>query len=56
MGYMPGALWGGAILGIAQSLSATYVSAGISVAITFLLLFFMLIFRPTGIVGKGIVS
>jgi branched-chain amino acid transport system permease protein len=56
MGYMPGALWGGAILGIAQSLSATYLSAGISVAITFLLLFFMLIFRPTGIVGKGIVT
>lgn len=56
MGYMPGALWGGAILGLAQSLSATYLSAGISVAITFILLFFMLIFRPTGIVGKGLVT
>ena len=56
MGYMPGALWGGAVLGLAQSLSATYLSAGISVAITFLLLFFMLIFRPTGIVGKGLVA
>ena len=56
MGYMPGALWGGAVLGLAQSLSATYLSAGISVAITFLLLFFMLIFRPTGIVGKGLVT
>ncbi len=56
MGYMPGALWGGAVLGLAQALSATYLSAGISVAITFLLLFFMLIFRPTGIVGKGLVT
>ena len=56
MGYMPGALWGGAVLGLAQSLSATYLSAGISVAITFLLLFFMLIFRPAGIVGKGLVT
>ena len=56
MGYMPGALWGGAVLGLAQSLSATYLSAGISVAITFLLLFFMLIFRPAGIVGKGLVA
>jgi len=56
MGYMPGALWGGAILGVAQSLAATYLGAGISVAITFLILFFMLIFRPTGIVGKGLVG
>lgn len=54
MGYMPGALWGGLILGVAQALTATYLSAGISVAITFLILFFMLIFRPTGIVGKGL--
>jgi branched-chain amino acid transport system permease protein len=56
MGYMPGALWGGAVLGLAQSLTATYMSAGISVGITFLLLFFMLIFRPAGIVGKGLVT
>jgi branched-chain amino acid transport system permease protein len=56
MGYMPGALWGGAILGVAQSLAATYLSAGISVAITFLILFFMLIFRPAGIAGKGLVA
>jgi branched-chain amino acid transport system permease protein len=56
MGYMPGALWGGFILGLAQSLAATYLTAGISVAITFLILFFMLVFRPAGIVGKGVVT
>jgi branched-chain amino acid transport system permease protein len=56
MGYMPGALWGGAVLGLAQSLSAAYLSAGISVTITFLILFLMLIFRPAGIAGKGIVT
>jgi branched-chain amino acid transport system permease protein len=56
MGYMPGALWGGAILGVAQSLAATYLSAGISVAITFLMLFVMLIVRPAGIVGKGMAT
>jgi branched-chain amino acid transport system permease protein len=54
MGYMPGALWGGLILGLAQSLTVAYLSAGISVASTFLILFFMLIFRPAGIAGKGI--
>jgi branched-chain amino acid transport system permease protein len=56
MGYLPGALWGGFILGVLQSLAATYLSAGISVAITFMILFFMLVFRPTGIVGKGMVT
>jgi len=56
MGYMPGALWGGIILGVAQSLAATYLSGGISVALTFVMLFFVLIFRPAGIVGKGQVA
>ncbi len=56
MGYLPGALWGGFILGVLQSLAATYLSAGISVAITFLILFLMLVFRPAGIVGKGMVT
>jgi len=56
MGYMPGALWGGFILGVAQSLAATYLTGGISVALTFVMLFLMLIVRPTGIVGKGLVA
>lgn len=56
MGYMPGALWGGLILGVAQSLAVTYLSAGISVAVTFLILFAMLVVRPAGIAGKGIVA
>jgi branched-chain amino acid transport system permease protein len=56
MGYIPGALWGGLILGVVQSLTATYLTAGISGAFTFILLFIMLIVRPAGIVGKGIVE
>jgi len=56
MGYMPGVLGGGIVLGIAQSLAVTYLTAGISIAVTFLLLFLMLILRPAGIVGKGLVS
>ncbi len=56
MGYMPGALLGGLFLGVAQSMTATFLSAGMSVAITFVILFFMLVFRPTGIVGKGSVG
>ncbi len=55
MGYIPGALIGGFILGIIQSLSVTYLNAGISVAITFILLYLMLILKPRGITGRGIV-
>ena len=56
MGYIPGALWGGLLLGVAQALTATYLSAGLSLTITFVILFFMLVFRPSGILGKGSVG
>lgn len=56
MGYMPGALLGGFILGVSQSLAATYLSAGISIAVTFLLLFCMLVVRPAGVAGRGLVT
>jgi branched-chain amino acid transport system permease protein len=56
MGYVPGALWGGLILGVVQSFTATYLNAGLSGALTFILLFIMLILRPAGIMGKGIVE
>jgi branched-chain amino acid transport system permease protein len=56
MGYIPGALWGGLILGAVQSLTATYLNAGLSGALTFILLFIVLIIRPAGIAGKGIVE
>jgi branched-chain amino acid transport system permease protein len=56
MGYIPGSLWGGLILGGVQSLTATYLNAGLSGAFTFILLFIMLIVRPAGILGKGIVE
>jgi branched-chain amino acid transport system permease protein len=56
MGYIPGALWGGLILGVIQSLTVTYLNAGLSGAFTFILLFMMLIVRPAGIAGRGIVE
>ncbi|HVP78135.1 MAG TPA: branched-chain amino acid ABC transporter permease [Thermodesulfobacteriota bacterium] len=56
MGYIPGTLWGGLILGVVQSLIATYLNAGLSGALTFILLFIVLIVRPAGIAGKGIVD
>jgi branched-chain amino acid transport system permease protein len=56
MGYVPGTLMGGIILGIIESLATTYLSAGISLELTFFLLLFMLILRPGGIWGRGIVE
>jgi branched-chain amino acid transport system permease protein len=56
MGYIPGALIGGLLLGVIQSLTATYLNSGLSVAITFILLFIFLVLNPQGIVGKGIVE
>ena len=56
MGYIPGTLWGGMVLGLVESMATTYLTAGISMAITFFLLLIMLILRPRGIFGKGIVE
>ena len=48
MGYIPGALVGGLLLGVIQSLTATYLNSGLSVAVTFILLFIVLILKPRG--------
>jgi len=56
MGYMPGAMIGGLLLGVISSLSTLVFTSGWSVSITFFLLFLMLLFRPAGITGKGIVE
>ncbi len=56
MGYIPGALIGGFILGILESITATCWSTGLSSAVTFIALFIMLVTRPKGITGKGMVA
>jgi len=56
MGHIPGALAGGFILGILQSLITNYVSAELTYVVMFCILYFVLIFRPAGIFGKGIVE
>jgi len=56
MGYIPGALVGGLLLGVIQSLTATYLNSGLSIAITFILLFIILVLKPRGIMGRGIVE
>jgi branched-chain amino acid transport system permease protein len=53
LGTMMGAIVGGLVLGLAESLSSTYIGPTYPNAISFGLLVLILIFRPTGVLGKG---
>ncbi|MCL6575852.1 branched-chain amino acid ABC transporter permease [Kyrpidia sp.] len=52
MGNVPGAIAGGLLVGLVQSLAAGYISSGFQDAIVFGVLIAMLIFRPQGILTK----
>ena len=49
LGSVPGALVGGLLLGVLQSLSAAYLPALLVDAVIFLLLFVILMVRPNGL-------
>jgi branched-chain amino acid transport system permease protein len=51
LGSMPGALVGGLLIGVVQSLSYAYISSAAAEGITFLVLFFVILIRPTGLFG-----
>jgi len=55
LGHIPGALAGGLILGILQSLSTNFLGAGMTYILVFIVLYVVLIVRPAGIFGKGLV-
>jgi branched-chain amino acid transport system permease protein len=52
-GSMPGAVIGGLLLGVLESLGAGLVSSEYKDALAFLILLIVLFFKPTGILGKG---
>jgi branched-chain amino acid transport system permease protein len=52
-GSMPGAVLGGLLLGVLESLGAGLISSEYKDALAFLILLVVLFFRPTGILGKG---
>jgi branched-chain amino acid transport system permease protein len=56
LGYIPGALAGGLLLGVLQSVVTNYLGAGLTYILVFLVLYVMLIIRPAGIFGKGLVE
>jgi branched-chain amino acid transport system permease protein len=52
LGTMMGAIVGGLVLGIAESFTSTYLGPTYPNAISFGLLVLILVFRPTGLVGR----
>lgn len=54
IGNIQGAMLGGFILGILESLGAGYISSAYKDVFAFIILILMLIFKPTGILGEKI--
>lgn len=53
-GNIMGAMVGGLILGIAEALGATYISTAYKDVLSFVLLFIVLYFKPTGLFAKRV--
>ena len=56
IGNLPGAVVGGLVIGLAQSLSIGYISSTFSDAIVFAILIVVLIVRPSGVLGRAAVQ
>lgn len=52
IGSIPGAMLGGVLLGLAETFAAGYLSSQYKDIVAFLLLVLILLFRPTGLLGK----
>ncbi|NLC32712.1 MAG: branched-chain amino acid ABC transporter permease [Clostridiales bacterium] len=53
IGIIPGAMLGGLIMGIAESLTKAYISSRLSDAVVYGILIIVLLFKPSGLLGRG---
>lgn len=54
IGSIPGAMIGGIVMGVSESLGAAYISSGYRDAIAFIILIVILLVKPSGIFGKSV--
>ena len=52
IGSIPGAMLGGVLLGLAETFAAAFISAQYKDIVAFGLLILILLFRPSGLLGK----
>lgn len=52
VGSLPGAMIGGLLVGVVETIGASYISSGYRDAIAFIILILVLLIKPTGILGK----
>lgn len=56
VGSLPGAMMGGMIVGLAETIGASYISSGYRDAIAFAILILVLLVKPSGLLGKKTVE
>ena len=54
IGSVPGAMVGGLMLGVAESLTIAYISSDFSDAVVFGILILVLLVKPAGLFGKNV--
>lgn len=54
IGSVPGAMVGGLMLGVAESLTIAYISSDFSDAVVFGILIIVLLVKPAGLFGKNV--
>ena len=52
VGSLPGAMLGGIIVGVAETIGASYINSGYRDAISFAILIIVLLVKPSGIFGR----
>ena len=52
IGIIPGAMLGGVVMGIVESMTKAYISTQMSDAVVYGILILVLLFKPTGLLGK----
>ena len=56
LGNMTGAVVGGLVLGLIEALGTAYISSGFRDAVPMVVLIALLLVRPTGLLGKGVIE